>query len=366
MDIYVLDRNFSTVAIVDTFISTIWTDRFWECGDFEIKVLASRENLDIFQEDYYLWREDSDHMMIIEETTLDSDAEAGAQLLIKGRSLESILDRRVIWGKKTISGSLQDSIETLLNENLINPSDGNRKIDGFQFKKSTDSRITALTVDAQYTGDDLYTVISDLCKTANIGFRVLMPTDGTYEFSLYAGVDRSYDQSINPYIIFSPNFENLMNSNCYSSKKEYKTVSLVGGPEETDPDTDITTQEFVSAEIDSGGGSGLNRREMYTSASDVRREVDGEEIPIDEYRAQLVQKGKEALTEHIITKTFDGEAELSRSFTYGVDFYMGDIVQNENEYDQIFTSRITEYIWSEDESEVKQYPTFTVIEEGGN
>lgn len=366
MDIYVLDTEFKAVAVIDTFISLIWTDRFWECGDFEIKTLASKENLDIFQEDYYLWRSDSEHMMIIEEITLDSDAESGAQLLIKGRSLESILDRRVIWGKKTISGSLQDSIETLLNENIINPSDTNRKINGFSFSKSTDTAITGLTVDAQYTGDDLYTVISELCKTANIGFKIISPTDGSFEFSLYSGADRSYDQSNNPYIIFSPRFENLMNSNCYSSKKEYKTVSLVGGPEETDPETDITTQTFVSAEIDGGGGSDLSRREMYTAASDVQREVDGEKIPENEYQAQLVQKGKEALTEHIITKTFDGEAELSRSFTYGVDFYMGDIVQNENEYEQMFTSRITEYIWSEDESEIKQYPTFTVIEEGGN
>ena len=46
---------------------------------------------------------------------------------------------------------------------------------------------------------------------------------------------------------------------------------------------------------------------------------------------------------------------------------MGDIVQNENEYGQIFTSRITEYIWSQDDSETTEYPTFSVIEEeGGN
>ena len=83
--------------------------------------------------------------------------------------------------------------------------------------------------------------------------------------------------------------------------------------------------------------------------------------------SQLSQRGKEKLKEKKITKTFDGEAELSRSFTYGVDFKMGDIVQNENEYGQTFTSRITEYIWSQDDSEITEYPTFSVIEEeGGN
>ena len=366
MDIYVLDRNFETVAIVDTFISAVWTDRFAECGDFEIKVLASSESLNIFQADRYLWCSNSEHLMIVEELTLDSDAESGSQLLVVGRSLESILDRRVIWGKKTFTGNMQDAIQTILNENVIRPADGNRKIDKFRFVRSSDSRITSLTIDAQYTGDNIYDVICDLCAEADIGFKLIRTTAGYYEFSLYAGVDRSYEQSERPYIILSPNFENVMNSNAYSSKTEYKTVSLVGGPEQTDSTTNAKSQEFVSAEISSGGGSGLDRRETYVSASDVQREVDGVEIPINEYRNQLVQKGKEELAKLAITLTFDGEAELSRSFTYGKDFCMGDIVQNETEYGQVFVSRITEYIWSEDSSEIKQYPTFTVIEEGGN
>ena len=59
MDIYVLNREFETVAVVDNYISEIWTDRYWEPGDFEIQVPSSKENLDIFKEDYYLWMAES-------------------------------------------------------------------------------------------------------------------------------------------------------------------------------------------------------------------------------------------------------------------------------------------------------------------
>ena len=362
MDFYVLNRNFETVAVVDNYISEIWTDRYWEPGDFEIKVAASKEAIDTYKEDYYIWNKNSEHVMIIEELTLDSDAEQGATYLIVGRSLESLLDRRIIWGQVTLSGNLQDAVKKLLNENAINPSDSNRKIPGLYFADSTDSKITSLTVDSQYTGNTLLEVIEDLCQAEDIGFRITMPVDGEFKFELYAGVDRTYDQTENPFIIFSPNYENLMNSNSYTSKTEYKNVALVAGEGEG------SERKMTSVNINDGSSpSGLDRRELFVDARDVSSTVDGNEISNEEYMSQLSQRGKEKLKEKQITKTFDGEAELSRSFTYGVDFKMGDIVQNENEYGQIFTSRITEYIWSQDDSETTEYPTFSVIEEeGGN
>lgn len=356
VDIYVLDTSFQTVAIVEGFSSIIWTDRFQEAGDFEIDLPASKENIEIYKPDYYLWREDSEHMMIIESTEITSDPEEGSTLNIVGRSLESILDRRVVWNVTTISGNLQSGVKKLLTENAISPTDSNRKITNLSFKDSTDSKITSLTIDAQYIGDDLLKVISDICKSKDIGFKITMPTDGRFVFELYAGVDRTYDQTDNPYIIFSPNFENLMNSNSFSSKKDYKTVALVAGSGEG------SDKEYTSVAIDSRNYSDLNRRETYVEATDVQKEVDGQEIGHDEYIRQLQQKGKEALADLGITQTFDGEAESSRSFTYDVDFKMGDIVQNEDEYGQTFKSRITEYIYSIDSSEQKQYPTFTVIE----
>ncbi len=50
-----------------------------------------------------------------------------------------------------------------------------------------------------------------------------------FVFELYAGFDRSYDQTENPYVIFSPKFENIINSNYIESKASLKTVTLVGG-----------------------------------------------------------------------------------------------------------------------------------------
>ena len=48
MEILVLNTNFETVYIVDSFKSMIWTDRYNEYGDFEI-YLTLTNNFDIFK-----------------------------------------------------------------------------------------------------------------------------------------------------------------------------------------------------------------------------------------------------------------------------------------------------------------------------
>ena len=126
--------------------------------------------------------------------------------IVTGRSLESILERRIIWGQRVFNGNLQNGIQTMLNECIISPSIANRKISNFVFVPSTDPKITRLKIDNQYTGDCLYDVIKGLCEENNIGFKIVLTDENKFAFSLYAGVDRSYEQTENPYVVFSPNF----------------------------------------------------------------------------------------------------------------------------------------------------------------
>ena len=109
------------------------------------------------------------------------------------------------------------------------PSIADRKISNFVFVPSTDPKITSLKIDNQYTGDCLYDVVKGLCEENNIGFKIVLTDENKFAFSLYAGVDRSYEQTENPYVVFSPNFENIINSNYYSSRASFRNVTLVAG-----------------------------------------------------------------------------------------------------------------------------------------
>lgn len=352
MNVFVLDTNFQSVGVVDVFNSFLWTDRYYKYGDFEIYTEANAEILELLKEDYYLWYSNSEHVMIIEDFEVSSDTEEGTKFIYKGRSLESILDRRIIWSQTTLTGNLQNGIKKLLNENIISPSNADRKIPNFIFQESTDPAITELTLEAQYTGDNLYDTISAICNDKKIGFKVLLNDQNQFVFSLYAGKDRSYKQDTNPYVVFSPDFDNMINSNYIRSKKTYKNVTLVAGEGEG------SSRKTVSV----GSGSGLERRELYTDARDLSTTTSGGgTISTSEYNNQLTQRGNEKLADYPISESFEGESDTTRMFVFKEDFDIGDIVQNKNEYGQEGRSIVSEMIFSQDEEGFLSYPTFETL-----
>lgn len=355
MDLIVLNTNLDAVSIVDVYESFIWTDRYYECGDFELFTSMTDTILNYIRQDYYLQNRESEHCMIIEKIKIASDAEDGNHITVTGRSLESILDRRIVWGQKTISGNLQNGIRTLLNENIISPSDSSRRISNFIFEESADPAITSLTIEAQYTGDNLYDVINKICSERSIGFKVTLNNKKQFVFKLYAGADRSYDQTANPYVVFSPNFENIINSNYVESKAALKTVTLIGGEGEG------AARRYTIV----GGGSGLNRRELFTDARDISSDI-GNEVTLSSaaYTALLQQRGREKLAENTDVTSFEGQVETTVMFKYGVDFFNGDVIQIANEYGHETKARIIEIVMSEDEEGKSVYPTFKTIEGG--
>lgn len=357
MELYALNTNFESVSVIDQFESLIWTDRYDSEGDFELYTAMEIALLEFLRPDYYLWNAESEHVMIVENIRITSNVEVGNKLIVTGRSLESILDRRIIWGQRILSGNLQNVVESLLIESIINPSIADRMIPNFIFEPSIDPQITSLKVDTQYTGDNLLDVIHKLCEKNSIGFKITLNSNNQFVFRLYAGTDRSYAQSSNPYVIFSPKFDNIINSNYLESKKNLKTVTLIAGEGEgASRKTTIV-----------GTGSGLNRRELFTDARDISSDIgDGVTLTNAEYIAQLQQRGTDRLAENIATTSFEGEVEATQLFKYGEDFFIGDIVQVADEYEHEGRAYISEFVMSQSNEGISAYPTFKTIQEGGD
>ena len=365
MELLVLDESFEPFAIIDTYNSLIWTDRYNECGDFELFTAMTMDLLNVIKQDYYIRRPDSDHVMIIEKIEIDTDVEDGNTITITGRSLESLLDRRIVWNETSLSGSFQDGIEKLLNENVISPSNESRKIPNFKMEKSEDQAITNLTIEAQYKGDNLYDILQTLCTERNIGFKVVLSDANELVFSLYSGTDRSYDQTDNPYVIFSPNYDNLISSNYIESKSSFKNVTLVSA-EDSDNRPEEEGAEAPLVETAVGNVSGLARRETFTNYGSISRTTeDDKKISDSEITAMLRQRGKETLAENAAILSFEGEAETSTMFKYGEDFTIGDIVQVEDHYGHESRARVIELVLSDATDGFSVYPTFSAIAEVG-
>lgn len=356
MELLVLNSELEAIGVIDTFKSLIWTDRYCGFGDFELLSTPNRNFLSNMVYGKYLQFLDSEHLMGIESLNIKSHVTSGKNMIGKGRSIEKILEQRIIWNQTVLIGNFQDGIQQLLNENAINPDIPERKINRLEFEVSTDPNITSLEISSQFHGETLYKAITELCLARNIGYKITLTNNNKFKFKLYSGIDRSRDQFVNPYVIFSPKLENLINSDYLMTTQFEKTVTLVVG------EIGVGNARWALVVESSGGAkSDLDRKEMFTDAQSTTRNTPEGTLTDEEYIDQLYSKGEEDLVSNGVVEQFEGMADATRLYKYNEDFYMGDIVQVENEYGQEGKSRITELIYSQDPSGIKVYPTFTAI-----
>ena len=350
-NITVLNSDLEAIGVLDRCSSFIWTDRYDKHGEFELCLPVTSKYAQSIKKDYYLRIPESKKAMVVETIKIETDSEDGNTYNITGRSLESILDRRIVWKPTNVAGSVQNAIQTLMNENVINPIDSRRRIDKVRFIPSEDPRVIAANYaqSAQYMGETILDIVEKVCKSYHLGFELVF-NDGYLDFSLFAGVDRSYNQTANPYVVFSPSHDNLLNSNYLESIKNYKNVLWIGGEGEG------ATRTFVKhfLEFDDNHASekiGLARREIYIDCHDVSSVTSGNTVmDVQQYTNTLVQKGVEKLADLVPETAFEGEIDATIMYKYHDDYEVGDICEIRNEYGMNDAVRITEVVqtWEAD------------------
>lgn len=337
MDLYILNSNYIPVAVIDSYKSLIWTTRYYTYGDFELYVPADKNLLDYLKQDYFVIREDDSSVMIIEKIEITTSVEEGDFFIISGRSLESILTRRIIWEQTNLSTTVTDGINQLITQNMM--TYGRRYISNMSIDTSFSK---SNTLNVQFTGDNLMDAIGEICTQFEIGFRITL-NNGQFIFSCYEGEEVD--------VTFSPEFDNLINSDYSSDMMSYANVALVAG--EGQGINRTTAEIWTTPDVPDG----LNRREIYVDARDISSN-DGA-IPSITYREKLLQRGEEKLlSEHPLTKSFEGEIEPNMTYEYKRDYNLGDVVTVVNEYGISAKPRIVEIIENWDETGYTVIPTF--------
>jgi hypothetical protein len=240
----------------------------------------------------------------------------------------------------------------LISDAIISPNIADRAISNFVFKESTDSRVTSITIDeVQYTGDNLYDVIYELCDYYRLGFKVLLNDNNQFVFELYSGEDRTSNQILNPVIEFSTDNDNLLSSSYSTDDTKYCNVTLVAGEGEGDERKTVIC----------GESDGLDRRELYTDARDIQStEPGGVVIPESEYLNMLTSRGYSKLLEHVIKTEIDSEVDASEGsmYKFNHDYYLGDLVDVVDFIGQTFVSRVMAMTIAVSESEYTMHPIF--------
>lgn len=318
-------------AVCDSFSSLLWDIEYYACGVFEVYIAASPKNIEIFRTGRIVGRDDDkEHYGLIESVQLETDAEDGDYLIIKGRFLMCLLERRIIYPTFNFTKLVSYS-QIIMNVVQYNAcTSGIRKIPGLVVGCSSGTfwdTETKLQVSYDNLMEWVYTICEKIGGTANI--RLSKTNNEHYEmiFELSQGTDRSILQEINPHIIFSDRYNNLLSFTYFTDTSVKKNYAYVLGKGEGEKRK--RTTYFEGAEP-----SSLERYEVYVDAKDISNEEqkNGETKPLseEEYSELLKEKGKQNLVS-TKTKSESQIAVQSTQFQYGVDYFVGDFVTVEHQ-----------------------------------
>lgn len=342
----VMNSNFERLAVIDDYSSFIWTTRYYDCGDFELCVDVSTKNISLFQQGNYILREDDENVGVVEKIQIQKNEDDHEVMIVSGRFLSSIIGRRIISRQTQVNDTVGNAIYSLMSNEILNPQNSARKVANLTFQSLLSN---TETLKAQYTGKNLLNVIEDICLTYGIGFKTTLNDDNQMVFTLYDGVDRSYEQSVNPYVVFSDEYDNLISSEYEENYQVMVTDVLVAGEGEG--------IERKMLWVTNNNERGLNRYEYFADRRDLQS--NNGEITDAEYTAQMQQAGESCLTKY--TTAFTGKVYFN-NIEYRTDVNVGDICTIENAKWGIYiNSRLVEVIESVNESgEYSIIPTFGI------
>lgn len=359
MVLYILDREFNKVGVIDDYNSLIWRPAFYDVGDFELYLRASSDAVSLLQKNFYLVRDNDitvdesgnttyKNVMIIKNFKLNTDAENGDFLTFTGRELKYLFHQRIIWRQTNLNSKVEYALRRLVTENAIEPEDSRRVIPALTLGEEAG---LSASIRKQVTGDYLDDCITEICATFGYGWTVYI-YNSSMVFEVYQGADRSYNQSHRAYVVFSDLFDNIVNSEYELNSENYANTTLIGG--EGEGTARIYT--YLGSE-----NEGLDRYESFTDAKDISQNKETEdEISLEEYYELLLERGAESLASRVITEGFSGEVLSDKTFKYGVDFFLGDTVSVINRYGISKNVMVLSAIESTDESGTKLIPQFNI------
>ena len=349
MEFYVINTNFEVLGVVDTYKSAIWTERYFTTGDFEIYLPATDANLALFKRHYFVVRaDDPTKAGVIETLRITTSPDEGNYLTVTGKNVESILSRRIVWKQTTYSGKVENTIRRLVSDSMINPEEQGRIIPNFNLGEPIGLEDT---LRIQFTGDNIEEAIQKLCLKYKLGYRVKfnIQTHG-FLFEIYKGVDRSYNQSTNPFVVFSNDFDNLLSSDYTNDGSEFKNVAQVAGE----------GQGTARKKVVVGSVTGLERFETFINASDLS--TNEGEISATDYSSILIQRGGEKLAQMAQIESLESTIEPNTLYKLNEDYFLGDIIEIVDEFGHAYQPRITEVIECQDDTGYSCLTTFAIDE----
>lgn len=376
---WLLDTDFKIVAGVDKFQSMIWTEKYYDIGDFELYLPATEESVKLYTEaaekHYYIIRsEDAKKTltdlsaMIVEEVKTDLYVKNGNFIIVKGSQLKKLLYRRCAV-ESEIAGNIQTALRELVYNNMIQPEDPDRQIP----KLRLGDELSGITEIINYTlkGEYLSKICQSACKETNLGWDVLLDYyNSELKFVMTKGANRTQSQqgdvsTWNSPVVFSIKNQNLVRTTYDLDYENYRNIAMVKHDYEEynkqKKQIELVKNNRVvrSYKIDRNP-VGFDRYELSLTEDTTTIKNNDDKVQLAIINDQLDYKGRVELEKYKKKISVSGEIESNVVFKFDRDYYLGDLVSLRNEYNQIMDARITAVTISVSNTKNSVVPSFVI------
>lgn len=400
--------------------SLIWTERFRDAGEFELKTARVDETLALLPEMSFVALRESREVMIVERHQIDKTA-GYPVLTIKGRTLDAFLENRALEGPVSnkkyympIKYTNSEAASLLIWNAIVNPTDeditrvaapkgSHDPLDKIPFVVVTDSSETSDPKKKRWLkGGSVYPQILDVLRRGRLGLRIVRPPSGPaiavdydeetesgvvterldnvarLRFDVYNGTDRRANRP--NAVIFTTAKRDLTEDQYLRSIEALKTmVMIVPGK--------LDARRYYRDRASDKDLSGWDRRVTWLDGG----EPDLEEIPekpdekdttaddIDKWRekrdrikernAQTMADFREDLRDMADVefeksdrvKLLDAKVSELSPFKYNRDYFLGDKVTFIGDYGFREDMQVVEYVRAFDGKTEQGYPGLAVI-----
>lgn len=296
VELRIYNPSLELKGVIDEFSSLIWIRRYQKPGEFEIRTPYVAESKRLLVPDNVVQRFDGAEVLeagVIENLEMNKD-----EIIVKGRFLESYLDRRLIKDTTYYSGNAEDSMRSIITNMVEIP----------KLELGTDHGLTE-TLRFQATYKQVLGIIEKVCRATTLGFRIRPDFSARkMYFEVYKGIDRTSSTAAK--VVFSEKYDNLMNEQYTFDSTALKTKAFA-----SQLVNDVRTTYTV------GGGSGLDLREVH-----VPTNVDTNGRTSAEIQQSMETQGQRALEADIISESFTFATDAEAPFRYRTDYDIGDQV----------------------------------------
>ena len=92
MELYIFDTDKAMLGVIEAYEYLRWTRRYSKCGGFELKAVATSDNIALLQIGRILWKNDDEEAGVIEYVELTMQERES--ITVSGRFATSLLARR--------------------------------------------------------------------------------------------------------------------------------------------------------------------------------------------------------------------------------------------------------------------------------